>query len=123
MSRHNQREYGQVLGIGTGYSVMDVARYLQFSPESIVYWLRTGNLLGERDPRSGEWRVMPQNLVAFLRNTAEPMPAGLSDVIPVVAEAQMPASATTQPAIATATSEIDVRPAAAQRERTLVPAL
>ena len=40
MSRHDQREFGQVLGIGTGYSVTDVARYLQYSPESIIYWLR-----------------------------------------------------------------------------------
>ena len=115
MSRNDQREFGQVLGIGTGYSVTDVARYLQFSPESIIYWLRTGNLLGKRDPQSGEWRVMPQNLVAFLRNTSERMPAGVSDVTLVTRDVP---GAPSSPA----TVAVESRTAVTRRERILVPA-
>ncbi len=119
MSRHDQREFGQVLGIGTGYSVTDVARYLQYSPESIIYWLRTGNLQGERDPRSGEWRVMPQNLVAFLRNTSEQMPAGVSDVTLVTRDV---AGASSAPGTVEVEVEVEAHTAVTRRERMLVPA-
>lgn len=116
MSRHDHGDIGQVLGVGTGYSVADVARYLQFSPDSIIYWLRTGNLLGERDPRTGEWRVLPQNLVAFLRNTstAETMSVSLQSDVTLVARDVRDVAAPL---------EAEPRTAASRRERVLVPAL
>lgn len=96
-----------MLGSDPGYSVTDVARYLQFAPESIIYWLRTGNLLGERHPVTGEWRVHPQNLVAFLRSHTESTESVMQAEITLVGRA----------------STADPRPAAPPSERVLVPAL
>jgi hypothetical protein len=39
--------------------------------------LRTGHLAGRYDERLGDWRVTANDLVAFLRQTSEPMPTGV----------------------------------------------
>jgi transposase-like protein len=96
-----------VLGSDPGYSVSDVARYLQFAPESIIYWLRTGNLQGERHPVTGEWRVHPQNLVAFLRSHTQSVESAMQADITLVGRSNV--------ADANATAPVS--------ERVLVPAL
>jgi hypothetical protein len=56
--------------------VDEAASFLQYDRESVSYWLRTGHLAGERDPRSGDWLVTTRALVAFIRGSHEPMPTG-----------------------------------------------
>ena len=60
-----------------GYTVAEVARFLQFDPNAIRYWLRTGQLAGQFDATISDWRVTPSDLVTFLRQSSEPMPTGI----------------------------------------------
>lgn len=60
-----------------GYTVEEVARFLQYDPQAIRYWLRTGHLTGYLDRAIEDWRVAPSDLVAFLRQSSEPMPTGV----------------------------------------------
>lgn len=60
-----------------GYTVEEVARFLQYDRRAVRYWLRTGHLAGRFDERLGDWRVTATELVAFLRQTSEPMPTGV----------------------------------------------
>jgi hypothetical protein len=60
-----------------GYTVEEVARFLQYDREAVRYWLRTGHLNGTYDEQLGDWRVTATELVAFLRQTSEPMPTGV----------------------------------------------
>jgi len=60
-----------------GYTVMEVARFLQYDPQAIRYWLRTGHLAGSFDDTIADWRIEPCNLVTFLRQSSEPMPTGI----------------------------------------------
>lgn len=59
-----------------GYTVDEVARFLQYDPESVRYWLRTGNLVGQLDPKTGDWNVTATELVSFLRQSTGPAPDG-----------------------------------------------
>jgi transposase len=61
-----------------GYSISEVATILQFHPDTVRYWLRTGELSGMRDDDANEWRVAPEDLVAFLRQNGEMLPGELS---------------------------------------------
>lgn len=60
-----------------GYTVEEVARFLQYDLRAVRYWLRTGHLAGRYDEQLGDWRVTATDLVAFLRGTSEPMPTGV----------------------------------------------
>ena len=60
-----------------GYTADEVARFLQYDPQAVRYWLRTGHLTGRYDERLGDWRVTATDLVDFLRQTSEPMPTGV----------------------------------------------
>jgi hypothetical protein len=60
-----------------GYSINEVAHILQFHPDAVQYWLRTGELSGRHDDLSDEWRVAPDDLVAFLRQNGESLPSEL----------------------------------------------
>lgn len=60
-----------------GYSISEVAHILQFHPDAVQYWLRTGELSGQHDDLSNEWRVAPDDLVAFLRQNGETLPSEL----------------------------------------------
>jgi hypothetical protein len=60
-----------------GYTVDEVARFLQYDCASVRYWLRTGHLVGRQDPHTGDWRVSAAELISFLRQSAEPMPTGV----------------------------------------------
>jgi hypothetical protein len=69
----------EILGtVRRGYTVEQAARFLQYDPVAVEYWLRTGCIDGQRDARSGEWRVTPAALIAFLKDAKEPMPTGTS---------------------------------------------
>jgi hypothetical protein len=59
-----------------GYTVDEVARFLQYDSAAVRYWLRTGHMVGTLDPHSGDWRVSAAELISFLRQSAEPMPTG-----------------------------------------------
>ena len=61
-----------------GYTVEEVARFLQYDQQAVRYWLRTGHLAGRYDERLGDWRVTSTDLVDFLRQTSEPMPTGVA---------------------------------------------
>jgi hypothetical protein len=61
-----------------GYTVDEVARFLQYDSEAVRYWLRTGHLVGQIDAQSGDWRVPASELVSFLRQSTEPMPTGVA---------------------------------------------
>lgn len=61
-----------------GYSVSEAANILQFHPDTVRYWLRTGELSGMLDDTANEWRIMPEELVAFLRQSGESLPSELS---------------------------------------------
>jgi hypothetical protein len=87
----------------SGYTVDEVARFLQYDPQAVRYWLRTGHLLGIVDPHDGQWRVPAPELVTFLRQTSEPMPTGvIGDAFdvsaPVHAGPEPVSGATNQPA-------------------------
>lgn len=60
-----------------GYSVDEVARFLQYDESAVRYWLRTGHLRGRIDPAIADWRVTANDLVTFLRQSSEPMPTGV----------------------------------------------
>jgi len=60
-----------------GYSISEVAHILQFHPDAVQYWLRTGELSGRHDDLSDEWRIAPDDLVAFLRQNGETLPSEL----------------------------------------------
>jgi hypothetical protein len=60
-----------------GYTVEEVARFLQYDRQAVRYWLRTGHLAGRYDERIDDWRVTATDLVSFLRQTSEPMPTGV----------------------------------------------
>lgn len=61
-----------------GYSISEVATILQFHPDTVTYWLRTGELNGTRDDIANEWRITPEELIAFLRQNGETLPGELS---------------------------------------------
>ncbi len=61
-----------------GYSVSEVATILQFHPDTVTYWLRTGELNGMRDDDANDWLVAPEALVAFLRQNGETLPSELN---------------------------------------------
>ncbi|HEX7101789.1 MAG TPA: helix-turn-helix domain-containing protein [Nitrolancea sp.] len=60
-----------------GYSISEVAHILQFHPDAVQYWLRTGELSGRHDHLSDEWRIAQDDLVAFLRQNGETLPSEL----------------------------------------------
>src|SRR5215218_11114147 len=60
-----------------GYTVAEVARFLQYDQQAIRYWLRTGHLAGRFDRTIEDWRITPSDLVTFLRQSSEPMPTGI----------------------------------------------
>ncbi len=62
------------------YSSREVARLLQFHPDTVTYWLRTGELSGIRDDNSNDWYVAPEELVSFLRQSGETLPNDLTNV-------------------------------------------
>jgi hypothetical protein len=66
----------RAVGTTHGYTVDEVARFLEYDIESVRYWLRTGHLVGQLNPRTGEWSVSATELVSFLRQSVEPAPAG-----------------------------------------------
>lgn len=59
-----------------GYSLDDAADFLEYDRKSIEYWLRMGHLQGEWDNRSSGWKISPQSLIDFLKQSREPMPTG-----------------------------------------------
>ena len=59
-----------------GYSVEDAADFLEYDRSAIEYWLRMGHLAGEWDARRNCWKIKPQALIDFLRQSREPMPTG-----------------------------------------------
>jgi hypothetical protein len=59
-----------------GYSLDDAADFLEYDRKTIEYWLRMGHLSGEWDKRSSAWRISPQSLIDFLKQSCEPMPTG-----------------------------------------------
>jgi len=61
-----------------GYSVKEVATILQFHPDTVTYWLRTGELSGRRVETENGWLVAPEALVAFLRQNGETLPSELA---------------------------------------------
>jgi hypothetical protein len=65
----------RTVGTTHGYTVDEVARFLQYDIESVRYWLRTGHLVGQLDSRTGEWSVSATELVGFLRQSVETSPA------------------------------------------------
>jgi excisionase family DNA binding protein len=62
------------------YSIQEVATILQFHPDTVAYWLRTGELSGHRDEFANEWRIEPADLIAFLRQNGETLPSELAHV-------------------------------------------
>lgn len=68
----------RAIGLLHGYTVDEVARFLQYDREAVRYWLRTGHLTGRYDAKTGEWWVSAPDLVSFLRQSSEPMPTGVS---------------------------------------------
>lgn len=62
------------------YSSREAARILQFHPDAVTYWLRTGEISGTRDD-DNDWRVAPEELISFLRRSGETLPPDLSKVI------------------------------------------
>ena len=61
-----------------GYSLEDAADFLEYDCSTIEYWLRMGHLAGEWDAHLGSWKIKPQALIDFLRQSREPMPTGSS---------------------------------------------
>ena len=59
------------------YSIHEAATILQFHPDTVTYWLRTGELNGMRDELASDWRVAPEELVSFLRQSGETLPREL----------------------------------------------
>ncbi len=61
------------------YSVDEAATILEFHPDAIRYWLRTGELVGLRPPGGGDWVIHADALVAFLRQNGEHLPGPLPE--------------------------------------------
>ena len=61
-----------------GYSISEVAHILQYHPDAVQYWLRTGELSGRRDDAANDWLIGQDDLVAFLRQNGETLPAELA---------------------------------------------
>ena len=61
-----------------GYSISEVAHILQYHPDTVQYWLCTGELSGRHDDAANEWRIGQDDLVAFLRQNGEALPAELA---------------------------------------------
>lgn len=55
-----------------GYTVDEVARILQFHPDSVRYWVRVGELPSEPDQRWGEPLIQPADLAMFIRECDTP---------------------------------------------------
>ena len=60
-----------------GYSISEVAHILQYHPDAVQYWLRTGELHGWRDDAANDWLIGQDDLVSFLRQNGETLPAEL----------------------------------------------
>ncbi|HEX5164293.1 MAG TPA: helix-turn-helix domain-containing protein [Thermomicrobiales bacterium] len=114
-----------------GYTVEEVARFLQYDKRAVRYWLRTGHLEGRYDERLGDWRVTATELVAFLRQTSEPMPTGvrgdfsqpdevLAEEIVFAAEGVEPITVDLAPAATTRVSE--EQPTRVRTRETVLPA-
>lgn len=59
-----------------GYDIEDAADFLEYDRSAIEYWLRMGHLAGQWDSQDRRWRIKPQALIDFLRQSREPMPTG-----------------------------------------------
>jgi hypothetical protein len=59
-----------------GYSLDDAADFLEYDRSAIEYWLRMGHLSGEWDDQRSTWKIRPQAIIDFLRQSREPMPTG-----------------------------------------------
>ncbi|MDI3340049.1 MAG: helix-turn-helix domain-containing protein [Sphaerobacter sp.] len=75
------------------YTVGEAAELLQFHPDAIRYWLRVGELAGERVGTPEGWLIRSDALVAFLRQNGEPLPAALADAETVMPAAQLASQA------------------------------
>ena len=58
------------------YSLEDAADFLEYDRKTIEYWLRMGHLDGEWDKHSSGWKISPQSLIDFLKQSREPLPTG-----------------------------------------------
>jgi excisionase family DNA binding protein len=58
-------------GHGSGYTIDEAAEILQFHPDAVRYWVRVGELPGERDETRGGWLIQPEDLALFLRASGE----------------------------------------------------
>jgi hypothetical protein len=56
------------------YTIPEVARLLNYHPDTVRYWLRVGELVGQPDQESGDWLVRDEELVTFLRGNGEAVP-------------------------------------------------
>lgn len=59
-----------------GYSLEDAADFLEYDRVTVEYWLRMGHIDGQWDARRNTWKIKPQALIDFLRQSHEPMPTG-----------------------------------------------
>lgn len=55
-----------------GYTVDEVARILQFHPDSVRYWVRIGELPSDPDQGRGEPLIQPTDLAMFMRECDMP---------------------------------------------------
>jgi transposase-like protein len=55
-----------------GYTLNEVARILQFHPDSVRYWVRVGELPSEPVDGRGESLIRPADLAAFIRECDAP---------------------------------------------------
>lgn len=56
----------------SGYTVDEVARILQFHPDSVRYWVRVGELPSDPDQGRGEPLIQPADLAIFIRECDAP---------------------------------------------------
>ena len=59
------------------YSVVDVAKLCQVTPQTVRMWIDAGRLVAYRVP-GGEWRVSRPYLVDFFRRSGVAVPAELA---------------------------------------------
>lgn len=59
------------------YTISEAAEILQFHPDAIRYWLRVGELVGDRVAERDGWLIRPEALVSFLRQNGETLPSAL----------------------------------------------
>jgi excisionase family DNA binding protein len=52
----------------------DIAQICHHSRETVKRWLEKGQIKGYRVGTAGHWRVLPKNLVSFLKNNNIPFP-------------------------------------------------